>query len=111
MNKILTRQEVTDISEAVQGTIHGSYSGRGMGGQSCVGISTDVSGVVVGLMIGSVLGDTARALMMATASKQDSMGRTATIYYWPGWVLSAADIAALEDEDNDDASTDFGDCD
>lgn len=60
-----------------------SYSGRGMYGRQCVGVSAE-SPFEVGVALGLALGEEARDLRVAS----DTLGRDTVLYFpgvaWPG---------------------------
>lgn len=94
----ITRRDFTDMLEAVglnEYEIVESYSGRGMYGATCFGVTVEPSNVrYVYAALGYAMGyaeaddgdmDTAEALLRAVA--WDNMGRDFIVYF-PSWALA-----------------------
>ena len=83
-----------------------AYSGRGMYGQQCVGVDTNSYGDlmrIATLLVGAGI-DPHDVAGLGDALRTDSMGM-GVILYWPSLKMSAEQIAALndaEDEEEDD---------
>lgn len=87
MPKTLTYDQLSDIAAAVDGKVHLEYSGRGMYGSRCVGISCGFSQFMkIGVLAVDVVGEET-ANLMASKATCDSLGRD-TIIYFPGFTCS-----------------------
>jgi hypothetical protein len=95
MNFKISNELLKDISQEVYGNVRTDYSGRGMYGDTCVGIV--VSDVLeLGAAIARFVEDEELREELTINSRTDSMGMD-TIVYWTRVTCDDAD----EDEDED----------
>lgn len=79
----ITREQLLDLANYLDGEVYEDYSGRAMYGATCPGITADVTDVKVGFAIATLLGEVGDlAEIMADCTRTDNMGRS-TIFYWP----------------------------
>ena len=82
---------LSDIADAVQGRVTATYSGRGMYGKRCIGITIDESDTLaLGGAIASLVDDEGLRSAMLDGWRSDSMGR-GQIIYWPAIQCDDAD--------------------
>lgn len=91
-------------NSGIEGVRVRSYSGRGMYGESCVGVSVDNLGefiqvVASATLIASENDDEDGFVQALGRMNSDSLGR-GSIYYWPG-VDWTADCAGAVDGDDE----------
>ena len=84
--------------------VRGSYSGRGMFGETCAGFVTS-NEFALGVDLGRLLGEDADKLTRKT--RTDSMGRSDTIVYFPGvslegWTPKEKESVDDPDEEEED---------
>jgi len=102
MTTKLTDEQISNIDSALNG--HGevrAYSGRNMYGKSCLGIvSDDPVKCLLALALNLMDMDERDTLTMLveTWNRQDSMGRSATVTYFPNLAMDGED-----DMDEDDS--------
>jgi hypothetical protein len=95
MNFTISNELLKDISREVDGSVRTDYSGRGMYGDSCVGIvASDL--LELGAAIARIVEDDELREELVSNSRTDSMGYD-TIVYWTRVTCDDAD----EDEDDD----------
>lgn len=90
------------LAEQYDGKVR-SYSGRGMYGQTCLGVSIDGHLIGFAMRLGAQLALTADALTAETLAGQvgvDSMGR-GSIVYFPR-IAAPADIDDEDDSEDDE---------
>lgn len=74
-------EKLEAIAENIEGSIYPDYSGRGMFGEKCVGITTDGSAdlLTLGIELAETFGDKARDI--ARRASWDSMGLGQIVYF------------------------------
>ena len=101
----LTAKQLETITDAVDSNTYGqvrSYSGRGMFGESCLGIVTsDTARCFMALAVTLVDNGEQEilALLTASPSREDSLGKDAIIYF-PRLIVED-DESDEEDEDDE----------
>lgn len=80
MTFTISIEELDEIAQGVQGTYRVAYSGRGMYGESCVGIVTNDL-LELGAVIAESIEDEELRKELISNSRTDSMGYD-TIVYW-----------------------------
>jgi len=97
-------QALDEIGEDPETTIRDDYSGRGMYGATCAALVLDTSVMTFTAQLAAVISleiddadereDAMNALInMADNATTDSMGRSSTILYFPGWEFADIDPA------------------
>jgi hypothetical protein len=97
----LTQQQLDTIEEIAecQSLEVRSYSGRSMYGDSCLAIVMD-SSELMRFAIDLHESDPDTATLLADSQvRQDSMGRSSDIYYWPHIQLNGTTLAGDDDDD------------
>jgi hypothetical protein len=89
-NRTIDIDTLEAIAEQVNGDVRANYSGRGMYGDTCVGITHANQDALLGVVIGAMV-DPELALWMGHNARTDDMGLN-TITYWPGLTLNEEDI-------------------
>ena len=92
---------LTDLAEQQDGEVR-SYSGRGMYGETCLGVSIDGSLVAFVMQLAARLtveGHFDLAESLAAQACTDSMGRGSIVYF--SCITAPADIDDEDDEDDD----------
>lgn len=103
MTTQIDRADIEYIADILDGDPHPHYSGRGMYGEECVGVSVngDPKMFELGYEIGSNDGMFGQNLVAALSNyRTDSLGR-GTIIYWPK--ISLIDGGDWDDENDEDS--------
>lgn len=79
----ISYEVLNEIAYAVEGEVRTNYSGRGMFGDTCVGIVLDVTMVELGVAIADCVTDKELRSYLRNSTRTDSMGHS-TIAYWSG---------------------------
>lgn len=83
----IEESDLQDIADAVDGEVYEGYSGRGMMGRECPGITCDMQrAVALGVAIATQV-DEATAQWMGATVCMDQLG-TGMIFYWPNATLA-----------------------
>lgn len=102
MPATLTTDKIEIIRQADMATdaqIYYDYSGRGMYGEECFGLTCDNPGqYATFLLVMAQFGEQELAEQLAEATRTDSMGFQ-TIYYFPGWQIAEEDRWTAPEED------------
>lgn len=94
-NTIILPITADDLEDELMGLldevdVRTDYSGRGMYGETCLGLVVDKPDILVGLALGQVLDQIdADPFEVVSRARTDNMGRS-TIIYFPGVTLAEA---------------------
>lgn len=95
MTRYINRDDFEDAAYQIDADIRDDYSGRGMYGDTCIGVTFDQYGgneMELGVLLGQKL-DADDAYALARNARSDSMG-LGTIIYFPNF--------KFEDEEDED---------
>lgn len=107
MTTKLTPIQISTIESALDyehGTVR-AYSGRNMYGKSCLGIVSDDPVkclLVLALNLMDMDERDTLAMLVDTYNRQDSMGRSSSVIYFPNLAMDDPDEDDMDDEMDDD---------